>query len=534
MSDFFEEKQNDIENVADDTVNNENSTPAEESTIFSAPVEHNDKKVKTGKKKLASIISVCLAVAVLIGGTIAVIKLIPEMEEEELASSVFEDITVVETNTDAFSTVTVTNQNGEFVFTKQTVTSTDDDGNEESTNYWGVDGIDINKLSSNTIDSLISSAANVVASREVDTLTPEECGLNDPKIKVAVTSEDEDNAPYTILIGDESPDGLGSYMMLEDIDAIYVAPESAFSSFDFALTDLADKTSIPTTIFTADTSENKSEDGTYAYFDSLTISGKLFGDTITIINNDEDTESAQLVPYIITTPVKRLADSNNLTYFVNLFSTEIAVDGCYAFDITDQTLKEFGLDDPDAVVTMTIEGEAKTFKISKVDDEYCAVVYDDALMIRKVLSANIGFLDYTAESLYYKNLFMHSIYDLSALKLNYADSEIKFDISYEEDDEGNKTSTVKYDNKDITEAFKSFYVEFVKTQCSDFTTGNVSGDPDGVITFVFNDKSNSIVKFHKVNATQYQYSIDDVPMGKITSSAYNKIINQFEKLVEND
>ncbi len=524
MSDFFEENQNNTEPVADQSVSDSDT----ESTIFSAPVEHNDKNTKVGKKKLKSIIAVFLAVAILIGGTIAVIKLIPEIAEEELPESVFEDITVVEASTDAIASVTITNKNGEFEFTKQEVTSATEEGGEETTTYWSVDGIDIKKLSSNTIDATISAAANVIATREIDTKTPAECGLDKPNIKVSVTSESKDNDPYTILIGDASPDGLGSYMMLEGTETIYVAPESSFSSFDFALIDLADKTSIPATMFTADTSENKNEDGAYAYFDSLTISGKLYGDTITIKNNTADTESAKLIPYIVTTPMKRLADSTNLTPFVNLFSNEISVDGCYAFDINDQTLKEFGLDNPDAVVTMTIDGEAKSFKISKVDDEYCAVIYDDALLIRKVLISNIGFLDYKPESLYYKNLFMHSIYDISALKLNNADGEIKFDISYKEDDEGTKSSTVKFDNKDITETFKSFYSEFVQTQCSDFTVGNVSADPDGVITFVFNDKSESVVKFYKVNATQYQYSIDDVPMGKITSSAYNSIISKFK------
>ncbi|MDO4608067.1 MAG: DUF4340 domain-containing protein [Clostridia bacterium] len=526
MSDFFDEKQNNAEPIADQEVSD--SDIDTESTIFSAPIEHNDKKPKKSKKKLTSIIAVFLAVAVLIGGTIAVVKLIPEMAQEEAPDSMFEDIKVIETSTDAFATVTVTNKNGEFKFTKKTVSSTNTDGNEESTSYWSINDIDVKKLSSNTIDSMISAAANITATCEIDSKTPAECGLENPKIKVAVTSEKEENAPYTVLIGDESPDGLGSYMMLEGGETIYIAPESAFSSFDFALIDLADKTSIPATTFKADTSENKSDDGAYAYFDSLTISGKLYGDTITVLNNTADTESAQLVPYIITTPIKRFADANNLTSFVELFSKEISVDGCYAFDINDQTLKEFGLDDPDVVVTMTIGGEPKTFKISKVDDQYSAVVYDGALLIRKVLSANFAFLELKPEDLYYKNMFMHSIYDISALKLNDADGEIKFDISYTEDEDGNKTPKVKFNGKEITEEFKSFYSEFVQTQCSDFTTGNVSSAPDAVITFVFTDKSESVVKFYKANATQYQYSIDDVPMGKITSSAYNKIVNQIK------
>lgn len=539
MSDFFEKEQNDLEQTtpADDTVS-EASVPKEtvsdeESTVFSAPIDHNDKVVKkNGKKRITSIIAACLAVAILIGGTIAVIKLIPEMSDEETSSSVFEDITVIDTDSTAFTTVTVTNSNGEFKFVTQQITATNDDGETETTDYWCVEGVDITKLSNTSMNSIISAAASVTAIREITTKTASECGFDNPKIKVKVESDGHD--PYTILIGDESPGGLGSYLMVEGIDTIYVAPETAFSSFEFSLLDLADKTSIPATTFTTDTSDNKSEDGAYAYFDSLTLSGTLFPNMITIINNPEDTDSAALVQYLITTPIERYANADNLTSIVNLFSNEIAVAGSYAFDITDATLKEFGLDNPDAVVSMTIDGESRTFKISKVDDEYCAVIYDGAVMIRKVSASAFAFLSLKPEDFYYKNLFMNSINDIKTLKFNDSDSEVKFDISYEEDENSNKTYHILVNEKEITASyFQSFYADFVGIQCSDFTVQETAAEVAGKITFTFYDDSDTVIEFYKVNETQYQYSIDGINMGKITASAYNKMVKNI-KLVAQD
>lgn len=539
MSDFFEKEQNDLEQTtpADDTVSeasvSKETVSDEESTVFSAPIEHNDKVVKkNGKKRITSIIAACLAVAILIGGTIAVIKLIPEMSDEETSSSVFEDITVIDTDSTAFTTVTVTNSNGEFKFVTQQITATNDDGETETTDYWCVEGVDITKLSNTSMNSIISAAASVTAIREITTKTASECGFDNPKIKVKVESDGHD--PYTILIGDESPDGLGSYLMVEGIDTIYVAPETAFSSFEFSLLDLADKTSIPATTFTTDTSDNKSEDGAYAYFDSLTLSGTLFPNMITIINNPEDTDSAALVQYLITTPIERYANADNLTSIVNLFSNEIAVAGSYAFDITDATLKEFGLDNPDAVVSMTIDGESRTFKISKVDDEYCAVIYDGAVMIRKVSASAFAFLSLKPEDLYYKNLFMNSINDVKTLKFNDSDSEVKFDISYEEDENSNKTYHILVNEKEITASyFQSFYADFVGIQCSDFTVQETAAAVAGKITFTFYDDSDTVIEFYKVNETQYQYSIDGINMGKITASAYNKMVKNI-KLVAQD
>ena len=80
MSDFSQNNQELNEQViADETVS---ETAVEESSIFSAPVEHNDKAPKNAnKKRFVSIIAATLAVAILIGGTIAVIKFIPELKD---------------------------------------------------------------------------------------------------------------------------------------------------------------------------------------------------------------------------------------------------------------------------------------------------------------------------------------------------------------------------------------------------------------------------------------------------------------------
>lgn len=535
MSDFFEQKQDNLDAAADQNISEAAiDNAAEQSTVFSAPAEHNDKVSKSNKKRLTAVIAACLAVAVLIGGTIAVIKLIPEMTAEETPSSMFEDIKVIETNSKDFKTVTVTNKNGEFKFVKQQITSTNDEGENTTTDYWGIEGIDTGKLSTSTMNSMISSAAEIIATREIDTKTAAECGLDNPKIKVKVISTSADKKDYTVLVGDASPDGLGSYMMVEGIDTIYVAADSEFSSFDFALTDLADKTSIPTTMFTADTSDNKAEDGAYAYFDSLTISGKNFPETVTIVNNKVENASAELVPYLITTPIERYADATGLTPLVQLFSNEVAVVGCYAFDITDETLKEFKLDNPDVTVTMTIDGEPKSFKISKIDDEYCAVIYDGATMIRKCSLSSFGFFNYKAENLYYKNMFMHSINDVKNLSFNDSTYNISFDISSKEDENQKITYTIKSGDKTLdTDAFKSFYGELVTIQTNDFATQEISAVPDGTVTFVFNDNSKSTVEFYKANATEYQYSINGIMMGKIPSSTYNSMVKDFNNTAAN-
>ncbi len=502
----------------------------EESTIFSAPVEHNDKRPtkSADHERLMNIIAACAAVLVLLGITVfLILKVAPRSDESPDSSLVFEDIKVIETDSNLFETVTITNQNGEFKFVKKQIVAETEDGETETTDYWGVDGVDITKLSSNTMSTKVSAAASFTAKREVDKQASD-CGFDKPRVKVTVTATGKD--PYTVLVGDTSPDGLGSYLMVEGGDIVYIVDDSEFSDFEFTLVDLADMSSIPATTFTADTSDNKTEDGSYAYFDSLTLSGTLFPEKITIINNPETTDSASLMPYLTTTPTERYANSESLSSIVSLFSNELAVAGCYAFEINDQTLKEFGLDNPDAVVTMTIDGETKTFKFTVQDDEYAAILYDGATMIRKVNISNATFLSLTTESFYMKNLFFHSVNDISALKFNNGENNINFGISYEEDSEGVKTYTFTADGVELeTSKFQTFYANFVGIQCSDFSLSETA-ETACTITFVFNNNTTSKVEFYKANDTQYQYSIDGKQMGKITSSAYIRMVDEFVKV----
>lgn len=535
MSDFFKDDINEIsENTEpqnDNTVNTDDTDA--ESTIFSAPVEHKDRVRNNTAKKVIMLIAVVLSVTILVSGTLLIKKFVPEKEDDTSSDSLFDEITVFDNDSSTFTNVEITNSNGTFNFTTQEITSTDDEGETTTTTYWTVENIDISKLSNTTMNSIVDSTASITALSEITTKTASDCGFDEPKIKVSVTSNSID--PYTVLIGDESPDKLGYYLKLEGDDKIYLVEESAFSSFEFSLLDLADKTSIPATTFNADTSENKTEDGTYAYFDSLKISGKQFPEILTIKNNPGETDSDALIPYIITTPIERYANSENLSPFVYLFSEEISVAGAYAWEINDQTLKEFGLDEPDAEIAMTIDGETKTFKIAYVDDDYCAVVYDGAKLIRKVLTSNFGFSSYSSDDLYYKNLFMNSINDITGLKLNDVNGEVKFDISYTEDDEENKTYNIEVDGKKITTSyFQTFYADFVCIQSSSFSLSNVSDTPDATVTFTFYDNSESVIEFFRANATEYQYSINGVQIGKITSSAFDKMIKNIRLISENN
>ena len=178
MSEFQENEKITEPEVAEETkeVKEEYHDELDQFTsIFADPEAHNDKPKQNGKRRIISIIAAFLAVAVLVGGTIAVIKLIPELEDDEAQSSVFEDIKVVDVDSDKLSTVTVKNSKGEFKFYSVTSESTEGESSDTSSDKsenavsWLLDGIEMDKTSSSEINSIISSAASVTAMREIET-----------------------------------------------------------------------------------------------------------------------------------------------------------------------------------------------------------------------------------------------------------------------------------------------------------------------------------------------------------------------------
>lgn len=505
------------------------------SSVFGDPEAHNDKPKSSSKKRIVAIIAAFFAVAVLVGGTIAVIKLIPVLEEDEAQSSVFEDIKVVDVDSDKLSTVTVKNSKGEFKFYSVTSEDTEDSSSDTSSDEekavsWLLEGVDMEKTSTSEINSIISSAASVTASREIDTKTVAECGLDNPVIKVDVASDEIDG--YSILVGSASPDGTGTYLKLSTNDKIYLVDDSAFNSFEFEALDLANTSAFATATFT-NTTGYVSDDGTLNTFDELTVSGKNFGETVKIVPAGADDELSSIVAYNVVEPTKRIADDTNVAAAFGLFTSNLSVAGAYSYDVDAASLAAVGLDNPDLVVSLSAGGETKTFKISYVDGEYCAVINDDSTMIRKVAVGNISFAGATTESFYSNWVMMQMINDIDTITFTTEGTEYSFDINYDDSEDAEKTYTIMYGDKELDdENFRDFYQIFVGLTANSFETKEISAEADTTVKITLTDKSVRTLELYKVSDTAYQYHEDGTPMGTITSSAYNKFIKNLKLAAE--
>lgn len=535
MSDFFEnekdiETQTDDISAAEDAADkSENIETDEFSTIFSNPQEKRPYNPKnTGKKKIFSLIAAVVAVAVLVSGTVAVIKLIPEKTEEsteQVSSS--NDISVLSLDHTLFNKVTVANANGSFVFSGDKLTEKDDQGNETEKMAWTVDGFSSDKISSDLIDNIVSVLKELSAIREITEKSAEDCGLLEPSRKIDVESEKYGN--FSVLLGSDSPDNTGVYLKLSNKDNIYLVNSDVATTFDFDYLDLANVSGFKG-LDTTNLSAYLDADGAISTFDRLEISGKNIEETLVFEPNRDEFLKAY-IPYVVTSPIRQ--ESDKLTDVLALFSTGLTSDGAYAFEINDEELKKVGLDNPDFIITIKLGSVNKTFKITAVDESFCAVIDDNSAMIEKVSIGSIPFINYTSNDFYSTWVFLRTIDYVKDMTFEVDGEKYNFNITTTEDDE-TKDYKIKLGDKKITaEYFQDFYTQFISLQAADFVVGDSELSPEMTVIVNYTDGHTEVIDFTRTAATKYQYRIDGRAVGRITSSSYNKILKSLKTVAKN-
>ena len=512
----------------DNLPNNENKIENEEfSTIFSDPSAHTEKKTANKNKRSLKALSLLLVVAILIGGTVAVIKLIPEKEEQNTGN---DDITVLDYADSDIKEITVKNKNGSFnIYSKEVETEDEATGDTYTETFWYLKGYDKDMTSSDALSNIVGSAIDLEAIREIDSRTEKDCGLEKPVVTVDVT--DNDGEKFTLKVGDKSPDSAGVYVKTSKEDKIYLIGDMldetlTFDEFDVASTE----TQAPITL--DDKYKSYVENGVVTKVDSITISGKNFPESVELKSNtDPDLEG--YIPFYISKPVKRDADSNSSQMLV-LFSQGFDVIGAYSYDNKQSTIKALGLDNPDMTVSAKFDDFTYSYKFKKQSDGNYAVIGNDSKNVKKIDAANFGFLNYDITDFYSKTVFITSIDGIKNLIFETKDGTYNFSVAPKEDADSVSQYLIECDGKTYNSSyFQTFYGYLCGIQCMDFDVEKISAEPELKMTYVYEDKDKAptVVEYTKINATKYQYAVDGVAMGRIGSSTYNKIHKNLERLL---
>ncbi len=501
--------------------------PAEFSTVFANPTVHkNDAKNVKKTKRLSIILASFLAVVVLVGGTVGVIKLIPEKETDPTDETIYEEIEVLSIESGTLSTVSLTNKNGSFKI--YSVREKSEDSSLSRVVNWYLDGVDKDLIDTDSTVNIADSLSNITALKEITKKSLADCGLEKPVATAVLT--DEDGKETKILLGTPSPDNSGYYLKLGDSDKIYLVDSSVSYIFSLVELDLGDSSNLDGFPLSDSMTDFMGSDELLSKFEKLTISGKNFPSPV-VIEENQNEELSSLIGYVTTSPTNHIADGTD--YIFDAFKNGITVSGTYSFDKSDASLKKFGLDNPDFTATMEIMGVTHTYKFKLQEDGYYAAVCDTVKLIQKINSNAISFIEQTTKDFYSSWVCLVSIDDVDSLVIKTPENSHTFEFTDVEDEDADVSFTVKYNGKDFdTETLQDFYMDLISIPCNDYTIDNITLNPEYSFTFNFRSEigGKNVIDFVKVSETRYQYYSDGVAMGKVTSSELKKVLNHLEKI----
>ena len=93
--------------------------------------------------------------------------------------------------------------------------------------------------------------------------------------------------------------------------------------------------------------------------------------------------------------------------------------------------------------------------------------------------------------------------------------------------------TVTYGDKALTtENFQNYYQYLVGTELNEIANDKTAGTPALTLTAVRNSGTKTTVKFIKHSDRRYYVEVDGAPMGYISSSYMDKILNYLDDVAE--
>lgn len=423
------------------------------------------------------------------------------------------------------STIHLENSKGTLDIESET--PTDDDGSSEATTYTLV-GYEDYALQSGAPDEIANCAASIEF-KKVASLKKEdssEFGFDKPRSTVTVNYTDDTKA--IIIVGDDAPQGAGTYIKFGDGDAIYLVDSDKVSAFDYGLTDL-----MSLTINTAASDSDNSKAS------SISLSGSAFPDEIVLEPYSGDKVSAS---YRMTKPVECYANESESS------KVDGAIRGLYAESVkmvnpSESQLSDLGLAKPYAEVKAVYPDTTVDVLSSKPDsDGKVNVMLGGGKVVYVMASANLPWVSTSYEKLFSEYVLYPKMTSLSKVSIDNGDKTYEFELTSKEvtttDDNGSETTstntTVKYKDKEIAiEDFSTFYDDLTLVKLADGKIEKASGSPALSITYTYSsDDSTDTVKYYSSDGERYVAEINGTVAGHSQKAVINNLMTAVAELVK--
>lgn len=446
------------------------------------------------KKNTKIILGSVIGIAVLGAATLALVLTQPESDNADSGTSSSETVSVTDYSTDDISTLTISNESGEYTINRL--------GKEK----WGIDSIPEALANSSAYSTAMSSAGGIGAKQIVEENATDlaKYGFDKPTATVKMTFKDNKAEDITCLIGIKYEGENSWYVKTDKSDTVYLVANAGVS---FAMNSELSYVNKSTLTAAYDSENDK--------VNRVRIERKDLDKDIVLDKLPEETEkefSSTYVAYEMSSHNNILADDElDKEVIYGLFG--ISASDVFAVSPTDEQKKQAGLDDPNCTVTMVSNKETVTkltlgsavYTVTKNDETgeeiktitgyYGMLSGKDAIYVFSPDS--LPWLTATPENMLYKLFLTPYIYYLDGVTIYDSDRKAyDFTITGDAD-----KSSFTYEGKKVDSAkFKAFYQYLLSAYAEQIYLDDLTGDNKFIAGVTYDHreegKENDVVEFY--------------------------------------
>lgn len=446
------------------------------------------------KKNTKIILGSVIGLAVLGAATLALVLTQPKNETADSDTSSDTSVSITDYETDDISTLTITNESGEYTINRL--------GKEK----WSIDSIPEALANSSSYSNAMSSAGGMSAKQVVEENATDlaKYGFDKPTATIKMTFKDNKAEDMTCLVGIKYEGENSWYVKTDKSNTVYLVSNSGVS---FAMNDKLSYVNKSTLVASYD-SENDT-------VNRVRVERKDLEKDIVLDKLPEEKEkefSSTYVAYAMSSHNGILAD-DELDQKVVYGLYGISASDVFAVSPTDEQKKQAGLDDPDCTVTMvsnedtvtkltigsavyTVTKNEETGEEIKTITGYYGMLSDkDAIYVFS--PDDLPWLTVTPESILYKLFLTPYIYYLDGVTIYDSDRKA-YDFKIVGDADN---ASFSYGGKEVDSAkFKSFYQYLLSAYAEQIYLDDLTDDNKFIAGITYDHreegKENDAVEFY--------------------------------------
>ena len=418
---------------------------------------------------------------------------------------------------------------------------------------WRVEGLDTKLTMSDSIGLKIQDSLEIKGFREMENTfsSVEEYhkyyGITDSLNAGCIIKFNDGTETLTIKVGSSVAGGDAYYFVTSLSDTIYVVKAEYAEVFLCTTKTFAEPT-ILEVVTKTDSNKSYFNETTnkLARFDSIKISGDVFnGKTYSF--KMATGASADYMPYLMTVPYERPADTTFLTNIVNLANNGLEAVAMYSYTSTDKEKEAYNLKNPKAVIefkadkykyTLTIGGVvgADTDTDTDTDTQCMTVMVSGKDQIFGVEVDSFNFLIEASNDItkmFNPDFILEDLYSVKSFEMVDKTGKYKFDLTHNlREGETNVYDTVvkKGSTEMNTKSFKLIYQRVLMLSLTEYVLEAERTDPVFSVKFNFLEGGSKLVEFTESPDDIYHYTawLDGTPLGEVIKSS----VTDIEKCLE--